>query len=75
VEARIDGAPQVSRLFVAGESIQLEGEESVELSLGNGGGVEVQVNNMPLDLDAAGGEIVNVTIDPATVQRLRQRGG
>lgn len=74
VEARVDGAPQVSRLFVAGESIQLEGEESVELSLGNGGGVEVQVNNMPLDLDADEGEIVSVTIDPATVQRLRQRG-
>jgi hypothetical protein len=75
VDARVDGAPQVSRLFVAGESIQLEGEETVELSLGNGGGVEAQVNNMPLGLDADPGEVVSVTIDLATVERLRQRGG
>jgi transcriptional regulator with XRE-family HTH domain len=75
VDARVDGAPQVSRLFVAGESIQLEGEETVELSLGNGGGVEAQVNNMPLGLDADPGDVVSVTIDLATVERLRQRGG
>lgn len=75
VEARVDGAPEVSRLFVAGESIRLEGDESVELTLGNGGGLEVQVNNMPFDLQARSGEVTSVTIDLATVQRLRQRGG
>jgi transcriptional regulator with XRE-family HTH domain len=75
VEARVDGAPEVSRLFVAGESIRLEGDESVELTLGNGGGLEVQVNNMPFDLQARSGEVTSVTIDLATVQRLRQRSG
>jgi transcriptional regulator with XRE-family HTH domain len=75
VEARVDGAPELSRLFVAGESIQLEAEERVELTLGNGGGVEVQVNNMPYDLGVAAGQVANVTIDLSTVERLRQRGG
>ncbi|HEX6203542.1 MAG TPA: RodZ domain-containing protein [Thermoanaerobaculia bacterium] len=75
VEARVDGAPELSRLFVAGESIQLEAEDSVELTLGNGGGVEVQVNNMPYDLGVASGQVANVTIDLSTVERLRQRVG
>lgn len=75
VEARVDGAPELSRLFVAGESIQLEAEESVELTLGNGGGVEVQVNNMPYDLGVGPGQVANVTIDLSIVERLRQRAG
>ncbi|HUO86137.1 MAG TPA: RodZ domain-containing protein [Thermoanaerobaculia bacterium] len=76
VEARVDGVPDVTRLFVAGESIQLEAEESVTLTLGNGGGVEVQVNNMPFDLRAGPGELVtDLTIDLAMVERLRQRSG
>jgi hypothetical protein len=75
VEARVDGAPEVSRLFVAGESIRLEADETVELTLGNGGGLEAQVNNMPFDLQASPGEVTSVTIDLATVERLRQRGG
>lgn len=75
VEARVDGAPELSRLFVAGESIQLEAEESVTLSLGNGGGVDVQVNNMPFDVGVGEGQIANLTIDLATVERLRGRTG
>ena len=75
VEARVDGAPELSRLFVAGESIQLEAEETVTLNLGNGGGVDVQVNNMPLDLQADPGEIIDVAIDLGTVARLRGNSG
>ena len=75
VEARVDGAPELSRLFVAGESIQLEGDQAVELTVGNGGGVEVQVNNMPYDLGIQPGQVGTVTIDLGTVERLRQRAG
>ena len=38
-------------------------------------GFEAQVNNMPFDLQASPGEVTSVTIDLATVERLRQRGG
>lgn len=75
VEARVDGQPEQSRLFVGGESIQLGAEESVTLSLGNGGGVDIRVNDMPLDLDADTGGIVEVTIDLDTLAPLRGRAG
>lgn len=67
VEARVDGGEQVSRLFVAGESLRLEGEERVVLqTLGNAGGVEVQVNGRPLPVIAGPtGTARDVVIDLA----------
>ena len=77
VEVSVDGEPTLSRNFVAGESSQLEAQSSVLLeSIGNAGGVEVQVNGIPLDLDAGEGETIHdLTIDLATVERLRRRAG
>jgi len=77
VEASVDGEHTLSKLFVAGESSQLEGQASVTLeSVGNAGGVEVQVNGIPFDLGAGEGETVHdLTIDLGTVQRLRRRAG
>lgn len=67
VEARVDGGEQVSRLFVAGESLRLEGEERVVLqTLGNADGVEVQVNGRPLPVTAGPtGTARDVVIDLA----------
>jgi cytoskeletal protein RodZ len=57
VEATVDGRSRTARLFVAGESLQLEAEERVALeTLGNAGGVQVQVNGEPYDLPPAGGD-------------------
>lgn len=77
VEATVDGRPELSRLFVAGESSQLEAQSTVVLeTIGNAGGVEVQVNGVPFDLGAGPGETIRgVAIDLATVQRLRRRAG
>ena len=77
IEASVDGEPVLSRLFVAGESSQLEAQAGVTLdSIGNAGGVEVQVNGIPFELGAGEGETVHgVTIDLGTVQRLRRRAG
>ncbi len=75
VEAETDGKPSISRRYVAGESLRLEAQQSVVLTtLGNAGGVEVQVNGMPFDLRAESGEVLHdVTIDLETVERLRRR--
>jgi transcriptional regulator with XRE-family HTH domain len=75
VEARVDGQPEVSKLLVAGESLQIEAQESVTLVLGDAGAVDVQVNGMRFPLDATGGEVRELTIDLATVERLRGRTG
>lgn len=66
VEAEVDGRQEVSRLFVAGESLQLDGERVVELSnLGNPSGVEVQVNGEPYRIEGVrpGRSIRDVVIE------------
>lgn len=67
VEARVDGSEQVSRLFVAGESLRLEAEERVVLqTLGNADGVEVQVNGRPFPVTASpSGTARGIVIDLA----------
>jgi hypothetical protein len=53
----VDGRNRTARLFVAGESLQLEADERVVLeTLGNAGGVQVQVNGEPYALPPAGGD-------------------
>jgi cytoskeleton protein RodZ len=44
VEASVDGEARISQLHVQGESITLEANERVLLTLGNPGGVRVEVN-------------------------------
>jgi hypothetical protein len=58
----------VSRLFVAGESLQLEAQRRVVLdSLGNVAGVEVQVNGRPFALGTGSGRTARgVVIDLET---------
>jgi cytoskeletal protein RodZ len=57
VEATVDGRNRTAKLFVAGESLQLEAEERVALeTLGNAGGVQVQVNGEPYELPPAGAD-------------------
>ncbi len=55
LEAQVDRTERTSRLFVAGESLQLEAEEIVVLeNVGNVDGVQVQVNGEPFDLPSSG---------------------
>jgi cytoskeleton protein RodZ len=58
VEAVLDGERRISELRVQGESMQLEAEESVVLTLGNGSVVRVEVNGEPFDLGAGPGQVV-----------------
>jgi|GEM_PF-251265 len=55
LEAQVDRAQRTSRLFVAGESLQLEAQEIVVLeNVGNVDGVQVQVNGEPFELPSTG---------------------
>ncbi len=66
VAATVDGGSRTEKLFVAGESLQLEARERVVLeTLGNASGVEVQVNGVPRNLPPGGadGAVRNVIIE------------
>lgn len=71
VEAVMDGNRRVSELRLQGESMQLEAEESVVLTLGNPPGVQVEVNGHALDLARSGGQVLRgLRIDLDTVRAL-----
>ncbi len=75
VEATVDGARRLSELHVQGESLQLEADERVILTLGNPGGVHVEVNGRPLDLQPRAGRIVrDLVIDLETAAALAGDG-
>jgi len=67
-----DGARRVDRRFVQGESLTLPAQQSVEiLTLGNAGGVSLQVNGIPFPLEASSGQVErNVRIDLETLRGL-----
>jgi cytoskeleton protein RodZ len=72
VEIVLDGRRRIEELRVQGESLQLEAEESVALTLGNASGVDVRVNGMPYQLPTRGNSQVvrDVRIDLETARAL-----
>jgi cytoskeleton protein RodZ len=66
VEAVVDRDRHISELRVQGESMRIEGRESVVLTLGNAGAVRGEVNGRPLRLGATPGQVVrDLLIDRA----------
>lgn len=64
VEAEVDGERRLSELHVQGESMRLEAESRVSLTLGNPAGVRVEVNGERYELDVAPGRVArDVVID------------
>jgi cytoskeletal protein RodZ len=73
VEALIDGKNSRSELRVQGESLQLDAERSVVLTLGDGGAVEIHVNGHPLPLARGSGQVVrDLLIDLDTARALKE---
>lgn len=71
VEALVDEDRTISELRVQGESMRLEAENQVLLTLGNPGGVQVEVNGRPYDFSSNGNRIVrNLEIDLHLAQKL-----
>jgi cytoskeletal protein RodZ len=57
VEATLDGDQRISELRVQGESLRLNAQERVSLTLGNAPGVRIEVNGQPFEI-ASGQETV-----------------
>ena len=74
LEATVDGESRLSELHVQGESITLEAEESVLLTLGNPGGVRIEVNGVEYQPPVRPGRVArDLQIDLTTVEELEQR--
>lgn len=74
VSALIDGKNRLAEQRVQGEALQLEAQKSIVLTLGNAGGVEVQVNGYPFELGKKQGDVVkDLLIDLDTVQALKAK--
>ena len=75
VEAVIDGGKsRLAELRIQGESLQLEAQKSISLTLGNAGVVDVRVNGYPLELNKKEGDVVrDLVIDLTTVQSLKAK--
>jgi cytoskeleton protein RodZ len=75
VEAVIDGGKsRLAELRIQGESLQLEAQKSISLTLGNAGVVDVRVNGYPLELNKKEGDVVrDLVIDLTTVQALKAK--
>lgn len=58
VEARVDGRRRPGELRVGGESVLLEAEQWVELTLGNRAAVEVLANGRRVEMPATPGNVV-----------------
>ncbi len=50
VEATVDGRRRLSELHVQGEALQIEAQRVVALTLGNPGGVRIEVNGRPFEM-------------------------
>jgi cytoskeletal protein RodZ len=57
VEASVDGRRRISELHVQGESMRLEADEEVHLTLGNSQGVRLEVNGEPYPLPSLDGQV------------------
>lgn len=70
VEAFVDGERARSELRVQGESLRLQGEEEVRLTLGNVAGATIEVNGHPYESGAKNGEVIE--IDAALARSLAE---
>jgi cytoskeletal protein RodZ len=73
VEATVDGRRRISELRVHGDSLQLEGEERILLTLGNPGGVRIEVNGHEYAPGLTVGRVArDIDIDLDLLQRLEE---
>lgn len=71
VEVAVDGVQRISENYGAGESLRLEAERVISLTLGNPAGARVEVNGRALPLDIRPGRILrDLRIDLETVRSL-----
>lgn len=72
VEIRIDGQPAREATFQPGESFTYRAAERIELLVGNAGGLEMTLNERPLEKIGKSGEVVTVILTPQGVEVKRR---
>jgi len=73
VEVVVDGRPRLSALYVQGESLRLEAEESVRLTLGNPTGVHLEANGEPFEPELTPGRVArDIEINLADLKPLAE---
>jgi cytoskeleton protein RodZ len=60
----VDGSPVLEQVVSAGETLQYQGDEQVEIRFGNAGGVRVEHNGEDVGSPGARGEALTVTFTP-----------
>lgn len=71
VEVEVDGERRLSELHVQGESMRLEAERAIRLTLGNPSGVHLEVNGKVHGVDFASGRVArDILIDLDLVRAL-----
>ncbi|MFL6203422.1 MAG: helix-turn-helix domain-containing protein [Thermoanaerobaculia bacterium] len=70
VEVMADGKRVLAQEMAQGESLPVEAQQSVQVTLGDAGAAEIQVNGLPYPLDGKAGEVREVVIDLETVRQL-----
>jgi cytoskeleton protein RodZ len=64
----VDGSPVLEQVVTAGETLQYQGDEQVEIRFGNAGGVRVEHNGEDLGSPGARGEALTVTFTPESAE-------
>ena len=72
VEATVDGERRVRQEQAAGDVLTLPAQQEVLLTLGNAGGVDVEVNGRPFDHGRGRGEVARLRIDLALARSLSE---
>lgn len=76
VEARVDGRRRVSETRVQGESLELEAQEEIRLTLGDAGAARIEVNGWLYELESGPGQVVrDLRIDRAIAEQLAADAG
>jgi len=70
VEVTADGKRVLAQEMAQGESLPVEAQQSVQVTLGDAGAAEIQVNGLSYPLDGKAGEVREVVIDLETVRQL-----
>jgi cytoskeleton protein RodZ len=75
VDALIDGKKRIAEQRVAGEALRLPAQKTVQLTLGDAGAAEVQVNgaSLPLPVTGKGQVLKDFIIDLDTLKNLKAR--
>lgn len=73
VEVIADGERRLAQVMAQGESYPVEAQQTAQITLGDTGAAEVQVNGLSYPLNGRKGEVREIVIDLETVRQLKEK--